>query len=393
MLFEFWTHFQGNSFLPAAQMRPCPVPAGGAGPGLVLVRLGLWASFSTSLFCLPLWRGLDLAPSGTKFGLSPQALDVNLDHLGLAERVSSDPRITAHELRKFCVLKKTGILACGCSAPGPPLQGWRDAWLVTVPSPDLRPLEDLVTASRDGEPEGHGWLARRKVLLEGSLTYLEHSQDPGKRQNQTYTKGTELAKRHLRTGCCGIPSFGAEGSRKGVSWAAGLGHPGLEPPFRNRPIIHSTLPLGTGPSARAHLFLSVHPFLGLSLSPLWVGILSSGFANQLGSMAKLRTPRRTNAHERFCGWVSSLLLEPHYTRDGRNSSGHLWWSDIFILVLARGFLIDQSAQAGRKEHIWILLKDGWLLAWGFLLSYFSWKPASIYSTNVYRTPHWCQALV
>ena len=37
----------------------------------------------------------------------------------------------------------------------------------------------------------------------------------------------------------------------------------------------------------------------VNLSPLWVDILHSGFANQFGSVAKLGTPPITNAHETF----------------------------------------------------------------------------------------------
>ena len=81
-----------------------------------------------------------------------------------------------------------------------------------------------------------------------------------------------------------------------------------------------------------------------NLSPLWVDILHSGFANQFGSVAKLGTPPITNAHETFRNWESSLLLEPHCPRDYRNSSGHLWsykqylyssfWPRVFSLIKA-----------------------------------------------------------
>ena len=39
--------------------------------------------------------------------------------------------------------------------------------------------------------------------------------------------------------------------------------------------------------------------LGLNSSPLWVDILRSGVANQLGSVSNLGTPPITNAREMF----------------------------------------------------------------------------------------------
>lgn len=100
---------------------------------------------------------------------------------------------------------------------------------------DPGPLEDLVTSFLR-------WRARQTWLI--GKEEIEYIQDPDTRQNRPHTKPSQLAKRNLRSRMVrGVSSIGAEGSRRGVSRAERLGHPGFEP--LQDPSYHSTLPLGT----------------------------------------------------------------------------------------------------------------------------------------------------